>query len=1018
MPEAPIPGRGPTPIPAPALRPPKPSLWSYWTFRTMVVLVVLGLGAGMFKWKGRALYRNWRETKVVAQAEAFLKEKKYADANVAARRALQLNELNVPATRVMAEIAEVFSPPDAILWRSRVALLEPGRVENLQRWAYTAIRFNNLAAARTAAERFPPEARHSLQFHEIAGVLSFADGRYDEAGAHWAAALAAAPQNEALQLNLAKAQLFASQSNQVLQAYATLDRMRAAGPQQVPALNVLLTDALRRQDLNRARAVAAQLQAHPAAEFSDLLLCLTVARLTDPPGFPALLSRWQEKSVPNPATLAAMIQWLNASQLAAQSVAWTAQLPADRTTPVPVALARAESFIALKDWTGLQALTTPAKWEEWDFLRLAYQARAQHENQPPPPGPRAKALWQDAVARARQRPERLEVLANLAIKFGWRRESEDVWWLIANGSAGGQGAAQVLYNFYERSGNTPGMQRALERLLALNPGDPALKNNLTLLNLLLNLKPSVTHRLGQELYEHSPTNASFVSTYAFSLHRQQKNAAALALLEQLGPAQLSKPSIAAYYGTILAADSQFDKARPYLTIAAEAKLLPEELQMVHSALTQVNEFRTFEDLYARDPGNPLHAANYAYALHRQRKTADGLALLARLTPAQTAAPAVAVRYAALLTSAGQWETARTVLARSPGTAALAAAADQLFQRDPLDPAVKLLAATLGILVDAKLADAQLLAQQLFDTDPTNPAHAATLAFALHRQGKSADALNLLAKLPEPQLRSPAVAPFYAVLLTAVGQLEKAATFSSHAPLNLLLPEERSLVAGAEVLAGNFRQLQQAYERAPADPAALSAYAFALHRQRKTADALRLLDAASPAVLADARVTAGRVVCFLSDGQWEKARAALVQNGDSPRLYAAAQTLHQADPADPGVKYLLAALGLLLDPRLDDPVRHANDLVTRDHLQPAYACAYAYALHRQGRTIEGLRALTRLGQKELAKPMLAFYSAILLASDGQMATAKGYLDLVTDSALLPEEKKLANDLRARIAAAKP
>ena len=51
-------------------------------------------------------------------------------------------------------------------------------------------------------------------------------------------------------------------------------------------------------------------------------------------------------------------------------------------------------------------------------------------------------------------------------------------------------------------------------------------------------------------------------------------------------------------------------------------------------------------------------------------------------------------------------------------------------------------------------------------------------------------------------------------------------------------------------------------------------------------------------------------------------------------------------------------------------------------------------------------------------MLAFYSAVLLASDGQMATAKGYLDLVTDEALLPEERQLAVATRARIAAAKP
>ena len=1018
MPEVPNSTPSPAPIPAPQVRPPKPSLWSYWTVRALVVLALLALAAGGYKWKGRAAIRHYRESSVVAQAEKLLQEKKYADAIIAARRALQLNDGNVPATRIMAEIAELLGARDAILWRSRVALLEPDRVENLHRWAYTALRFNDLATARKVLERIPDSARTSLQFHEIAGVLSFNDGRADEAEAHWQAALATAPQNESLQLNLAKAQLFASQSNKVQQAYATLERMSASGAQHVQALSVLLADALRRENLPRARELAAILQADPATEFSDLLVCLTVARLANPAAFPELLQRLQEKSRARPDTLAAMIQWFNASQLAPQALEWTAKLPADLTAPAAVGLAIADALIAVKNWSALEKLTSDAKWEDWDFLRIAYQSYALNEGAPQALNPRVKALWQDAVARARQRPERLEVLANLAIKWGWRAESEEAWWLIANGNNGPQGALQVLYNYYGRSGNTAGLQRVLERMFALNPADLVTKNNLTLVNLLLNLKPSLAHRLSQELHDQSPTNTSFVSTHAFSLHRQQKNSEALALLEKLGEAQLAKPSLAAYYGTILAAEGQFDKARPYLNLAVTNKLLPEEIQLVKSALTLANEFSAFADLYAKNPGDPLNTANYAYALHRQRKTTAGLALFAKL-PAQTSVPAaVAIRHATLLTSAGQWETARVILARNPDTAALFNAAAQLFERDPQDPAVKLLAATLAAQTDARLAEGQLLAQQLFEHDPTNPAHAATLAFALHRQGKSADALTLLAKFPEPQLRAVSVAPIYGVLLATAGQWDKAASYLTGARLDLLFTEERALVAGAESFVNQFRQIQQAYERAPANPSALAAYAFALHRQRKTPDALRLLENPSPAALADAPLTATRAALLVGNGQWENARAALIQNGDTARLLAAAQELLKTDPNDSGAKYLAASLGLLVDASPDNAARHAADLLIRDAQNPAFVCAYAFSLHRQRRTIEGLRALTKLPQKELGKPLPALYAAVLLAADGQLPNAKAYLDLAPDTALLPEESKLANETRALLRAAKP
>ena len=1001
MPPGAQPNPGPAPVPLAPIRPPKPSLWSYWSFRALLLVLLLGGAAGFYKWKGRAAYRQWREASVVAQAETLLKEKKYADAVVAARRALQLNEANVPAARVMAEIAELGSARDAILWRSRVAMLEPHRAENLHQWAYTALRFNDLATARQALDRFPPEARNSLQYHEIAGVLDFSAGHPDAAETHWEAALATAPQNESLQLNLAKARLFSSQTNKVQQAYATLEKLRAAGSQQVPALSVLTSDALRRNDLPRARDVAAQLRSHPATEFPDLLLSLTVARLADTNAFPDLLQRLQEKSRQSPDHLASLIQWLNASQLSTQAVAWTAQLPPDLTAPATVGLAIADALATVKNWPALQKLVTDARWEEADFLRIAYQAYALNDGQPQALNPRVKALWQDAVARARQRPDRVEILANLAIKWGWRPESEEAWWIIANGNTAQGGALKVLYNYYLRSGNTPGLQRVLERMFALNPDDLLTKNNLAVVNLLLNLKPSLTHRLGQELYTQHPTNTSYLSTYAFSLHRQQKNAQALELLGQLNQTNLAKPSIAAYYGAILAADGRFDQAIPYLNLATNAQLLPEELQLVKSSLTLAQEFRAFADLFAKDPANPVNTANYAYALHRQHRTTEALALFTRLGAQPNLPPPAALRHAVLLTAAGQWENARATLARNPDTAALHAAADQLFQRDPQDPAVKLLAATLAAQLEPRLADALTLAQQLHDLDPANPAPAATLAFTLHRQGKSTDALNLLAKLPEAQLRNPAIAPFHGILLAAAGQLDPAAAALALARPELLFPEERALVTHAQTFATEFRQLHAAYQRNPSDPAALAAYAFALHRQRKTPDALRLLETPAPGATTDP----GLVAC----------RAALVQNGETPRLYTAAQALHRTDPADPGVRYLVASLGLLVDPRPEEPVRLAQDLLLRDAQNPAYACAYAYSLHRQRRTLEGLRVIAKLPPKDLGKPLPALYAALLLAADNQLPRAREYLALATDQALLPEELKLANETRALLRA---
>jgi hypothetical protein len=54
-------------------------------------------------------------------------------------------------------------------------------------------------------------------------------------------------------------------------------------------------------------------------------------------------------------------------------------------------------------------------------------------------------------------------------------------------------------------------------------------------------------------------------------------------MDQLSPDQLRDPSVAVYYGLILAAAGQKEKAREYLGRASQANLLPEEKALVARA---------------------------------------------------------------------------------------------------------------------------------------------------------------------------------------------------------------------------------------------------------------------------------------------------------------------------------------------------------------------------------------------------------------------------------------------------
>ena len=70
-----------------------------------------------------------------------------------------------------------------------------------------------------------------------------------------------------------------------------------------------------------------------------------------------------------------------------------------------------------------------------------------------------------------------------------------------------------------------------------------------------------------------------------------------------------------------------------------------------------------------------------------------------------------------------------------------------------------------------------------------------------------------------------------------------------------------------------------------------------------------------------------------------------------------------------------------------------------------ASTYAYSLHLQGRTQEGLKLLEKLPGDKLRLPGVATYYGVMLTAAGQPAKAKTYLEIAGRSNLLQEEKTL-------------
>jgi len=105
---------------------------------------------------------------------------------------------------------------------------------------------------------------------------------------------------------------------------------------------------------------------------------------------------------------------------------------------------------------------------------------------------------------------------------------------------------------------------------------------------------------------------------------------------------------------------------------------------------------------------------------------------------------------------------------------------------------------------------------------------------------------------------------------------------------------------------------------------------------------------------------------------------------------------------------LAATCLLLKLNLPKAHELAKEVFARHPEEADFAATYAYSLHLQGRTREGLAVLTKLKAEALAKPSVALYYGLLLSAAGETNQAGQYLGIARQSKLLPEEQTLLNE----------
>lgn len=546
----------------------------------VLIVVLLVLGGAIFG--GGHLYRKYEPGRLAKKARGLMESGEDAQAGLTLRRALAINPNDVASLSTLAELADKHHDPTAVAIRVKLVSIQPESAAARIACAETALQYNQPAEAKSALDYGNPQAvaKDAPRFHELAGRTASALREHDAAVAHAAAALRAVPQNETYELDHAKALLDRGWLEDRAGARATLVRLAKSPAVQVPALRALIGDMTANSEFSGALEYARQLAAAPGAEFPDHLTLLDLLRRNRSDDFASALAAAKTAAQSNAQRAATLLIWMNQNGQAADAIAWFDSLPHEAWADTRVSAAAALCSLTAKNWPLVETLAQ-GNWGNLEFVRLALLARTLREQ-----GKVAESArdWDLAIVAAKKQPGAPNMLIKWVADWGFTPAELDP--LQAAAVADPRTDLDLVKSLLPRLGerkDTRALWQAVSRFYTANPSNDAAGNNLAMYSLLLRENVTSAALIAEELYQKHPQDARYVSTYAYALHQRGESDKALKVLETLPAADLERPEVAAYYGVILAATRNREKAAHFLELAQQADLLPEERRLVEQA---------------------------------------------------------------------------------------------------------------------------------------------------------------------------------------------------------------------------------------------------------------------------------------------------------------------------------------------------------------------------------------------------------------------------------------------------
>ncbi len=531
------------------------------------LLVFIVFAAVSVRWVQPA-YRASRMWFYLNLADKAMERKDYNATSLALRKAIMSGMEHPHPWKALARFLDEVGSPEVINVYERLAGMEPTVEDYRYKQIAAALRYGRLYQAEEILARVPPEWRETPEGLRLAVEIALRKNRTEVARSALNRLLLMNPDDAKAEFDLMSLQALSSDVAERERARTRLLRLAGeSGEFALPAARRLISLEQQEGNLLEANRLAGRLVGLPTSTAQDLLLFAQLEIATNSLSLPLTFKRLREFAQKNPGEFPLIMNWLIESRTDPEGTnRWVQELPASFSERPDTAAGLFQFYLASGQWEKVfDLLGNPMSKLQLPTVvlqnaRKAFEEEQQHSIN-------AEQTWMAAVYGAENSPTTLRILSLLASARGWTAATGKALAALAAASPGDSSAWWLLVQHENNVRNCPGLYKALQGLMRINPYDINVASNWVLAASLVrqgDLEEIL--RVAKRTYESTyPSDPRAATAYATALLQANRPQDALRVIEEMSVANRREPQRAVYVGSVLAANGRFADALEFFS---------------------------------------------------------------------------------------------------------------------------------------------------------------------------------------------------------------------------------------------------------------------------------------------------------------------------------------------------------------------------------------------------------------------------------------------------------------------